>query len=151
MTHLMLELAGAVSDARGTFRARAMARGQGDGGWEGWLEFVPATADGTSGFRTTIETHQRDRVAMQRWASGLTRVYAEGALSRARVVLPSSADPGDLRFALHEIVEALDRRLPHLERAGETHILADAARLRESATHRLADLQRAAATPRPKE
>ena len=42
---------------------------------------------------------------------------------------------------LRELVEALDRRVPHLERAGETTIARDAARLRDEAVARLAKLE----------
>ena len=72
-----------VSDARGTFQARALARLSADGRWEVWLEFVPADGDTLCVHATPIETHQRDRVTAERWMSGLTRVYAEGALARA--------------------------------------------------------------------
>ncbi len=42
---------------------------------------------------------------------------------------------------LRELVEALDRRVPHLERAGETTIARDAARLRDEAIKRLTALE----------
>ena len=52
--------------------------------------------------------------------------------------------------ALHELVEALDRRLPHVERTGEASIARAAAALRAETVQRLADLEReAAADPRP--
>lgn len=49
---------------------------------------------------------------------------------------------GDAELArvLNELIEALDRRVPHLERAGEASIVHDAAALRAKATKRLADL-----------
>jgi hypothetical protein len=47
----------------------------------------------------------------------------------------------DLLVALQELVEALDKRSPHLERAGEAQILADARRLRVSAIRRIAFLR----------
>ena len=86
MEQAMRTLPDLVSDERGTFQARAVARESPDGRWEAWLEFVPAD-EVTSGVSVTeIETHQRDRVTVERWMSGLTRVYAEGALSRAVTV-----------------------------------------------------------------
>src|SRR6267378_2875871 len=121
MSDVMMNLSETVSDVRGTFHARAMARERGDGSWEGWLEFVPADTDGSIGCTTPIETRQHDRVTMERWASGLTRVYAEGALSRARTN-PDATPVSERLFALLEIVEALDRRIPHIERAGEAGI-----------------------------
>ena len=42
---------------------------------------------------------------------------------------------------LRELVDALDRRVPRLERAGETAIARDAARLRNEAVKRLAKLE----------
>jgi hypothetical protein len=90
---LMMQFPDAVTDARGAFHARTMARERHDGTWEGWLEFVPADAGAATRYTTPIETHQRDRVTMERWASGLTHVYAEGALSRARHISEPAAGP----------------------------------------------------------
>jgi hypothetical protein len=42
---------------------------------------------------------------------------------------------------LRELVDALDRRVPRLERAGETAIARDAARLRDEAIKRMAKLE----------
>ena len=42
--------------------------------------------------------------------------------------------------ALRELVEALDRRVPHVERLGEIGIARDAAALRQEAAKRLAEL-----------
>ena len=47
----------------------------------------------------------------------------------------------DLLVALQELVEALDKRSPRLERAGEAQILVDARRLRVSAIRRIAFLR----------
>ena len=44
--------------------------------------------------------------------------------------------------ALREIIDALDRRVPHIERAGETGIARDALKLRRQAEGRLEELQR---------
>jgi len=140
MTDLMLQFPGVVADARGAFHARAMAREREDGTWEGWLEFVRADAGASTAYTTSIETHQRDRVTMERWASGLTRVYAEGALSRARMQQRAIAVSEPL-IALQEIVEALDRRIPQVERVGEARIAADAERLRAAAIQRIAVLR----------
>ena len=43
---------------------------------------------------------------------------------------------------LRELVGALDRRVPHLEREGETRIADEAAALRQKAIDRLAQLQK---------
>jgi hypothetical protein len=41
---------------------------------------------------------------------------------------------------LRELIAALDRRVPHLERAGEASIAEDAARLRTQAVRRLDEM-----------
>ena len=43
---------------------------------------------------------------------------------------------------LRELVEAIDRRVPHLEREGEMQIAADAAELRARALARIAALEK---------
>jgi len=135
MTEVMIDLSETVSDARGMFHARAMARQRRDGSWEGWLEFV--RADASVRYTTPIETHQHDRVTMERWASGLTRVYAEGALARARMPQTAIA-PSESLIALQEIADVLDRRIPHLERDGAVQIAADAKELRAAVMLRIA-------------
>ena len=47
-----------------------------------------------------------------------------------------------LLSTLEELVEALDRRIPQVERVGETEITADANRLRACAMQRIAALRR---------
>jgi hypothetical protein len=42
---------------------------------------------------------------------------------------------------LHELISAIDRRLPQIERAGELEIARDAAALRERALSRLSSLR----------
>ena len=44
---------------------------------------------------------------------------------------------------LRELIEALDERVPHVERAGEAQIAKDAAALREVAVKRIEALTRA--------
>jgi hypothetical protein len=144
MTELIRRLHDTVFSPGGAFSPCVMARDRGDGSWEGWLEFTPG-ADATIRFATGIETHQHDRVAVERWASGLTRVYAEGALARARP-LDTEAAPAGLLTALQEMVDALDRRIPQVERANELDIAADAKLLRASALRRIAALR--ATSPR---
>ena len=47
---------------------------------------------------------------------------------------------------LHELIDALDRRVPQVERSGEAAIARAAAALRADALKRIADLEREAAT-----
>ncbi len=50
-------------------------------------------------------------------------------------------DSASLRL-LYELIAALDRRLPQVERAGEAAIARDAAALRARAVERIAELER---------
>jgi hypothetical protein len=52
-----------------------------------------------------------------------------------------------LRHDLLELVAALDRRVPHLEREGEHDIARDAQGLRRSALRRIAELERTLPAP----
>ena len=54
-----------------------------------------------------------------------------------------------LARVLTELIAALDRRVPHVERAGEADIARDAAALREKAVQRLREIEelRAARSP----
>src|SRR5215207_4389200 len=141
-SELIMRFHETVSSPHGVLSPCVMARDRGDGSWEGWLEFMSG-ADATTRFATGIETHQHNRVALERWASGLTRVYAEGAFARARA-LHVETPAAELLAALQEIVEALDRRIPHVERANEPEIAADAKRLRAGALGRIASLRETA-------
>jgi len=140
MTELIMRFHETVSGPQGVFSPCVMARDRRDGSWEGWLEFTPG-ADAMTGFATGIETQQHDRVALERWASGLTRVYAEGAFARALALHPETP-AAELLAALQEMVEALDRSIPKVERASEPEIVADAKRLRAGARRRIASLRR---------
>jgi hypothetical protein len=51
-----------------------------------------------------------------------------------------AVNTSELTRELEELIEALDRRLPRVERAGEAAIARDAAALRAKAFNRLAEL-----------
>jgi uncharacterized membrane protein YccC len=51
-----------------------------------------------------------------------------------------AVNDNELVRTLEELIAALDRRIPHLEREGEATIVRDAALLREKALGRLAEL-----------
>jgi hypothetical protein len=63
------------------YRARACGSPTESGTWQGWIEFEPL--DGGEPVRSSRETTQPNRVDTEYWATGLTPVYLEGALSRA--------------------------------------------------------------------
>lgn len=81
MAEVLVQFQEPVSSAEGTFyTARVCGRPAPDGGWEGWIEFVPG--DGSPVLRSQRETRQPDRDALLYWATGLTQVYLEGSLGR---------------------------------------------------------------------
>ena len=62
--------------------AQASGREVTGGLWEAWLEFVPV-GDGIATLDSGRETTQPNRMNLEYWAQGLTKVYLEGALARA--------------------------------------------------------------------
>ncbi len=87
MAELLVAFDVPVSDADGTFTARAVGRHADDGMWEGWIEFVPADGPGDA-LVSPVESRQPEREHLAYWATGLSRVYLEGALHRARRPAP---------------------------------------------------------------
>jgi hypothetical protein len=83
MAELLVAYETPVSDASGTYRARAVGRQGNDGMWEGWLEFEPVESPGKV-IVTSIESRQPEKVHLVYWATGLQPIYLEGALGRAR-------------------------------------------------------------------
>jgi hypothetical protein len=73
-----------IRDDSGEYRARVVARLAEDGMWEGWLEFVPRKGTAADALVSPAESRQPEREHLAYWASGLSVVYAEGALRRAR-------------------------------------------------------------------
>jgi hypothetical protein len=57
-------------------------------------------------------------------------------------------DRAELARELHELIDALDRRVPRVAQAGEPSIARDAAALRAKAVKRLAELEDLDASPR---
>ena len=74
-----------IRDDSGEYHARVVGRVGNDGRWEGWFEFVPLDGRGSDTVLTSpVESRQPEREHLAYWASGLSVVYAEGALHRAR-------------------------------------------------------------------
>jgi hypothetical protein len=84
MSELLLTYAEPVSDAGGTYIARAVGRQAADRMWEGWIEFLPVKGEGDV-LVSAIESRQPEREHLAYWATGLSPVYLEGALHRARM------------------------------------------------------------------
>jgi hypothetical protein len=73
-----------IRDAGGSYHARVVGRAADDGMWEGWLEFVSETGVDPEPLVTPVESRQPEREHLVYWASGLSVIYAEGALRRAK-------------------------------------------------------------------
>lgn len=71
-----------VDENRNRYAVQASGAPMPDGTWQGWIEFIPL--GGGPPIRTARETTQPNRADAVYWASGLTAVYLEGALERAR-------------------------------------------------------------------
>ena len=91
-----------IVDDSGAYRARVVGRVASDGLWEGWFEFLPIDSSTGGVLVSLIESRQPSREQIVYWASGLTVVYAEGSLRRARdpvtvrvpiIEMPASDEP----------------------------------------------------------
>jgi hypothetical protein len=85
MTEVLVEYDTILTSPEGRWAPRACTRLADDGLWEGWIEFLPAGTDvAQQAIRSGRETEQPNRAGVLYWAEGLTQVYLEGALARAR-------------------------------------------------------------------
>jgi len=66
--------------------------------------------------------------------------------SWSRMVTVSRDVRSGILADLRELIEALDRRVPHLEREGEHRIAQDASLLRRQAQERIAEIEASLAT-----
>jgi len=83
MAEVLVSFDQPVRDELGEYHARAVGR-LGDGGmWEGWVEFTPIDGS-TEVLVTGVESTQPERAHLEYWATGLTPIFLEGALKRAR-------------------------------------------------------------------
>ncbi len=83
MAEVLVSFDSPVSDELGTYHARAVGRQAEDGMWDGWLEFLPIDG-GPEVLVGGVETRQPEHHDLTYWATGLTPVFLEGALARAR-------------------------------------------------------------------
>jgi hypothetical protein len=101
MAEVLLSFDTPVRDDLGEYHPRAVGRLADDGMWEGWIEFTSIDG-GSEVLVTSVESRQPAREHLHYWATGLTPVFLEGALQRARrpvtvrvrpVEVPSSEAP----------------------------------------------------------
>src|SRR5262249_40763211 len=76
-----------VTDEFGSYYPRAVGRLAPDDMWEAWIEFV-AVGGGSDVLVTGVEAREPERQHFAYWATGLSQVYMEGALKRARNPVP---------------------------------------------------------------
>ena len=82
MAEVLARFTNQIRDGASTFHAQACGAAMSDGRWTAWIEFIPL--DGGQPLRSPRETTQPNRTDTEYWAAGLTAVYLEGALERAR-------------------------------------------------------------------
>ena len=101
MAEVLVSFDQPVRDELGEFHARAVGRRADDRMWEGWIEFTPIDG-GADVLVTGVESRQPEREHLVYWATGLTPIFLEGALHRARrpvtvrvrpVEIPVSTEP----------------------------------------------------------
>ena len=83
MAEVLVSFDQPVRDELGEYHARAVGRFADDGMWEGWIEFIPIDSN-TEILVTGVESRQPEHPHLLYWATGLTPVFLEGALHRAR-------------------------------------------------------------------
>jgi hypothetical protein len=85
MAEVLVQFDTDIRDADGVaYTPSVCARHRDDGLWEAWIEFAPADPARGAPLRSGRETEQAERDDVVYWAGGLTSVYLEGALARAR-------------------------------------------------------------------
>src|SRR5947209_2278876 len=87
--HFVQQYSGILVDPYGRrYVARVYGACRPDDLWDGWFVFFPL--DGGRPLATDRETTQSNFAAVRYWASGITTVYLDGALERARPLLPEA-------------------------------------------------------------
>lgn len=116
MAEVLASFATPVSDNLGSYYARAVGRPAPDNMWEGWIEFVPVDG-GSDVLVSGVESRQPEHQHLVYWATGLTNVYLEGALNRARkphtVRVPVIDEPISDRPAARRVI--VERVIPKPE------------------------------------
>jgi hypothetical protein len=115
MFELLHQYSDVIRLGTAAYRARAYAQQDENGGWGGFLIFVPVTGGRVVG--SDRETTQSTFDALDHWAATLSWVYLEGALTRALERQPEVQ---------------LSKRLTEIERA-EARALAEADALERAA------------------
>jgi hypothetical protein len=93
MAHVLLSFEEPVTDRDCRYHARVVGRLAEDRMWEGWLEFESTDDPECEPVIGPVESRQPKREHLVYWANGLTPVFLQGALRRARqpIVMRSRA------------------------------------------------------------
>lgn len=83
MADVLMSFDEPVIDETGRYHARVVGRQAADGMWDGWLEFEPLDSEHPA-IIGPVESRQPEPHDLSYWAGGLTPVFLEGALKRAR-------------------------------------------------------------------
>ena len=98
MAEVLVAFEEPVRDDLGEYQARAVGRHAEDGMWEGWVEFVPL--DGSDEVLVTgVESRQPEKEHLTYWATGLTPVFLDGALHRARNPITVRVKPVEVPYS----------------------------------------------------
>jgi hypothetical protein len=93
MSEVLVKFDEPIMNPRGEmYFAEAVGRlREDDGLWEGWIRF-DGIDDASQHIASDRETTQPNRADLEYWAQGLTFVYLQGALSRAKSSARSGID-----------------------------------------------------------
>ena len=99
MSELLVQFDEPIMNPRGEmYFAAAVGRQRADDGlWEGWLEFE-AVDEAAPVISSDRETTQPNRREVEYWAQGLSRVYLQGALTRAETLARSKGTQPENQF-----------------------------------------------------
>jgi hypothetical protein len=99
MAEVLVAFEEPVRDNGSTYQARAVGRLADDGMWEGWIEFVPNDDGSAEVLVTGVESRQPENEHLVYWATGLTPVFLEGALQRAKRPMTVRVRPVELPYS----------------------------------------------------
>lgn len=121
-----------IAPDRNEYVARVYAATHSQGLWDGWFAFFPLR--GGREVVTDFETTQNSLAAVSYWAGGITTTYLEGALQRARALLPEARLARRAQHAEREEELARAEAATYAEAAAAARLEAhDAARRRREA------------------
>src|SRR5262245_14034366 len=145
MVHFVMQYAQVlVAPDHKEYVVRVYAATHAQGQWDGWFVFFPLR--GGREFATDRETTQNSLGAVSYWATGISTVYLEGALQRARALLPETRLARRAQHAEQEEALARAEAAAYAQAAVAARLEAlDAARRRREAEEQLMAERAAAA------